>query len=77
MFHKTRKKLSLLYATLFFLFFSLFIIILYFSLVQLMDTQQVEELESNYVKQEHDFYEYMNDDKKRLSYNPNWTNIIL
>ena len=71
MFHKTRKKLSLLYATLFFLFFSLFIIILYFSLVQLMDTQQVEELESNYVKQEHDFYEYMNDDKKRLSYNPN------
>ena len=36
-----------------------------------MDTQQVEELESNYVKQEHDFYEYMGDEKKRLIYDPN------
>ncbi|MFJ7698440.1 sensor histidine kinase [Lysinibacillus fusiformis] len=71
MFNKTRKKLSILYATIFFSFFSLFIIILYFSLVKLMDTQQLEELESIYTKQKHDFYEYKDHDKENLSYDPN------
>ncbi|MFJ7952977.1 sensor histidine kinase [Lysinibacillus sp. NPDC096418] len=71
MFHKTRLKLSLFYAILYFLFFSLFLIILYFSLVKLMDSQQLEELEAYSLKQEHDFYEYMNRDQKKLSYDPN------
>ena len=44
MFHKT-KKLSFLYATLYFLLFSLFVIVLYFSLVKLMENQQINELE--------------------------------
>lgn len=36
-----------------------------------MDTQQIKELESFYLNQEHDFYEYINDEKKTLSYDPN------
>ncbi|MGE7090669.1 sensor histidine kinase [Lysinibacillus sp. NPDC048646] len=71
MFHKTRKKLSYLYATFYFLLFSLFIIVLYFSLVKLMENQQIKELESFYLKQEHDFFEYVDDNKKILSYDPN------
>ena len=71
MFHKTRIKLSLLYATLFFLFFSFFLVILYVSLVKLMNSQQLEELESLYIQQKHDFYVYGEQDQKRLSYEPN------
>ncbi|MEK4700967.1 HAMP domain-containing sensor histidine kinase [Solibacillus sp. FSL R7-0668] len=71
MFHKTRIKLSLLYATLFFLFFSLFLIILYVSLVNLMSSQQLDELESLYIQQKHDFYVYGGQEKSRLSYEPN------
>lgn len=71
MFHKTRKKLSYLYATLYFLLFSLFIIVLYFSLVKLMENQQIQELEAFYIKQEHDYFEYANDNKKTVSYDPN------
>lgn len=36
-----------------------------------MDTQQLEELESIYKKQEHDFYEYRHNDQKKLYYDPN------
>ena len=62
-------KLSLLYATLFFLFFSFFLIIFYFALVNLMNTQQLDELESHYEKQKYDFYAYMHE-QQRLSYDP-------
>ncbi|KOS59869.1 HAMP domain-containing histidine kinase [Lysinibacillus agricola] len=71
MFHKTRKKLSYLYAALYFLLFSLFVIVLYFSLVKLMEHQQLNELEDFYVKQEHDFFEHVYADTKTLSYDPN------
>ncbi|MGA3598892.1 sensor histidine kinase [Lysinibacillus agricola] len=71
MFHKTRKKLSFLYATLYFLLFSLFVIVLYFSLVKLMENQQINELEDFYAKQEHDFFEHVYANTKTLNYNPN------
>lgn len=71
MFHKTKKKLSYLYATLYFLLFSLFVIVLYFSLAKLMENQQINELEDFYVKQEHDFFEHVYTNTKTLSYDPN------
>lgn len=71
MFQTTRKKLAYINATLYFLLFSLFIIVLYFSLVKLMENQQMTELEDFYVKQEHDFFEHVHENKKMLSYDPN------
>ncbi|MGE8033955.1 sensor histidine kinase [Lysinibacillus sp. NPDC093692] len=71
MFHKTKKKLSYLYATLYFLLFSLFVIVLYFSLVKLMENQQINELEDFYGRQEHDFFEHVHANTKTLSYDPN------
>lgn len=71
MFHKTKKKLSFLYATLYLLLFSLFVIVLYFSLVKLMENQQINELQDFYVRQEHDFFEHVHANTKTLSYDPN------
>jgi len=71
MFQTTRKKLAYINATLYFLLFSLFVIVLYFSLVKLMENQQMKELEDFYVKQEHDFFEHVHANKKMLSYDPN------
>ncbi|WP_369436059.1 sensor histidine kinase [Lysinibacillus fusiformis] len=36
-----------------------------------MENQQIKELESFYLSQEHDFFEYVDDNKKILSYDPN------
>lgn len=55
-FRQREKKLAYINATLYFLLFSLFVIVLYFSLVKLMENQQMKELEDFYVKQEHDFF---------------------
>ncbi len=73
MFNQTRKKLSLFYAICFFLFFVGFLLILYFSLVQLMEHQQLEELETYYNEQQHDFYEHINEEDKKIQYAPNRT----
>ncbi|WP_431027402.1 sensor histidine kinase [Lysinibacillus sp. LZ02] len=71
MFKKTRKKLTVFYSTCFLGFFFVFLIILYFSLVQLMDHQQLEELETYYTEQYHDFFEHMYDQDRKLEFNPN------
>ncbi|RKQ18458.1 sensor histidine kinase [Ureibacillus endophyticus] len=72
MFNQTRKKLSLFYASCFFLFFLFFILILYFSIVHLVKQGQIEELESYYHEQKHDLYKHFNDQFK-LFYEPNRT----
>ncbi|MFF5994440.1 HAMP domain-containing sensor histidine kinase [Lysinibacillus sp. KU-BSD001] len=71
MFKKTRKKLTVFYSTCFLGFFFVFLVILYFSLVQLMDHQQMEELETYYTEQYHDFFEHMYDQDRKLEFNPN------
>lgn len=71
MFKKTRKKLTLFYSLCFLGFFLAFLIILYFSLVQLMDYQQIDELETLYTEQYHDFFEYMDDQDPKIEFNPN------
>ena len=71
MFQTTRKKIAYINATLYFLLFSLFVIVLYFSLIKLMENQQMKELEDFYVRQEHDFFEHVPANKKMLSYDPN------
>ena len=71
MFKKTRKKLTLFNSIYFIGFFFAFLIILYFSLVQLMDYQQIEELETYYKEQYHDFFEHKNDNEGKLEFNPN------
>lgn len=71
MFKKTRRNLSILYAASFLLFFLVFIVILYFSLVKLSYHQQIEELENFYEQQQEDFFKHFNDDDELISYNPN------
>lgn len=71
MFKKTKRKLSLFYSLCFFSCFLVFIVILYFSIVQLMDHQQIDELETYYTEQYHDFYEYMYDTNRKIDYDPN------
>ncbi|TSI04744.1 cell wall metabolism sensor histidine kinase WalK [Lysinibacillus sp. BW-2-10] len=73
MFNQTRKKLSSFYAICFFLFFVGFIIILYFALVQLMENQQLEELETYYTEEQHDFFEHLDEQDKKIKYAPNRT----
>ncbi|MGE7835156.1 sensor histidine kinase [Viridibacillus arvi] len=71
MFNRIRKKLTMLYAACYFLFILVFIVVLYFSLTKLMENEQIKELESYYLKEQHDFFEHKNDKVKHLSYDPN------
>lgn len=71
MFKKTRKKLTLFYAVCFSGFFFVFLVVLYFSLLQLMDHQQIQELETYYDEQYHDFFEYMGNEENKIDYQPN------
>lgn len=71
MFNQLKKKLTLFYVICFFVFFLGFSAILYFSLIQLMEYQQLEELETYYNEQQHDFFEYLYDQEKIIDYTPN------
>lgn len=71
MFNQTQRKLSITYALCFFVFFVGFLVILYLSLVQLMEHQQLEELQTYYTQQKHDFYEHLDEQDKKIDFNPN------
>lgn len=71
MFKKTKKKLSLFFALCFFIVLLVVIVLIYISLVQLMKSQHLDELESYYLQQKHDLYEHMYEQDQELSYDPN------
>lgn len=73
MFKTIKKKLSLTFAFCFFIILLVFIVLIYFSLIQLMESQHLEELETYYLEEEHDFFEHLDEQDQEISYEPNRT----
>lgn len=73
MFNTIRKKLTILYAVSFFVFLLLFIIVLYFLLNKILENQQLQELETYYTKEQHDLFEHIYEEERKLTYDPNRT----
>lgn len=66
-----RRKLTIIFTISFFLFLLIILILVYTLMFKTMEQQQREELENHYLAQQHDLMEYINDERQKISYDPN------
>lgn len=71
MFKAIKKKLSFTFAFCFFIVLLVFVVLIYFSLIQLMESQHLDELETYYLQEKHDLFEHMDEQDQEISYEPN------